>query len=110
MAGKDLLADRLKELNKNKDKVKQDKPNVVGSIVSGKDEKPDFMKMAEVLEAEKEEKVSKLDGSTKDTIYIRDDLYKAMQSLCVKQGDKRYHVNKAYEEYLTKIYREKMKD
>ena len=111
MAGKDLLADRLKEMNKNREALKQEKPNVVDSIATGKmDEKPDFMKMAEVLESKKEERKSELDGYTKDTIYIRTDLYNALQALCVRQGDKKRLVNQMYEEFLTKVYREKMKD
>lgn len=110
MADKDLLAQRLKEMNKNKEALKQDKPSVVHTIATGEEEKPDFAKMAEALEAQKEEKVSKLDNAVKDTIYIQEDLYRAMQAICVKQGDKRKHVNAAYEMYLTKIYKEMHKD
>ena len=110
MANNDLLTNRLKELNKSKEVLKQEKPNVVQNIATGadlKEEKPDFMKMAEVLEAQKGEKKSLLEGAVKDTIYIREDLFKAMNAICIKQGDKRKHVNAAYELYLSKIYNEK---
>lgn len=103
---KDLIANRLKQMNENKESLKQ-KPNVVESIATGKEEKPDFMKMAEALEAQKGERVSENSEYTKDTIYIRNDLYYAMQALCDKQGAKKKLVNQAYEEFLTKIYREK---
>ena len=107
MASKDLITERLKQMNESKETLKKDKPNVVESIATGKEEKPDFMKMAEALEAQKGEKVSLLDNAVKDTIYIRKDLYSAMQSLCQKQGDKRKHVNAAYEMYLTHIYNQR---
>lgn len=104
---KDLISERLKVLNQNNETLKNEKKqNVVEKIATGKEEKPDFMKMAETLEAKKVESVSKNQDYTKDTIYIRDDLYAAMQSLCTKAGDKKKHVNAAYEMYLTKKYKE----
>ena len=113
---KDLLANRLKEINKNKEALKQQqenkKSNVVETIASGdiNHDKPDFDKMAEVLESKKEEAKSENDGYIKDTIYIRADLHKAMQALCNKQGDKKIRVNEAYEQYLTRVYKEMHKD
>lgn len=107
MAGKDLLQDRLKEIHKSKEVLKQEKPNVIQDITSAEKEiKPDFMKMAEVLESQKGERKSELEDYTKDTIYIRNDLYAAMQALCNKQGAKKQHCNAAYELYLSKIYSE----
>ena len=102
----DLLNQRLKEIVKDKNEVEGNKPGVVNTIVTGEEEKPDFMKMAAELEAQKEERVSENLGYTKDTIYIRDDLFQAMQALCAKQGDKKKFVNQAYEEFLTKKYKE----
>ena len=110
MAGKDLLADRLKEMNKKREELKHEKPNVVDTIATGNEEKPDFIKMAEVLESKKEEKVSENSAYTKDTIYIRNDLFKAMNALCVRQGDKKRLVNQMYEEFLTKKYKELHRD
>lgn len=111
MANKNLIAERLKAMNESKDELKQDnKPNIVQNIATGKEEKPDFEKMAEVLEAQKEEKVSENSEYTKDTIYIRNDLFKAMNALCVRQGDKKRLVNQMYEEFLTKKYKELHKD
>ena len=107
---KDLISERLKQMNESKETLKQDKPNVVDSIATGKESKPDFAKMAEVLEAQKEDRKSENDGYIKDTIYIREDLYKAMQALCNKQGEKKTRVNAAYEMYLTKVYKELHKD
>lgn len=108
--GKDLISERLKAMNESKDELKQEKPSVIQTIATGETEKPDFEKMAEALEAQKGEKVSENQGYVKDTIYIREDLYKAMQALCVKQGDKKMLVNKAYEEFLTREYNRRMND
>ena len=77
------------------------------TIATGEEEKPDFMKMAEELESQKELK-SENDGYIKDTIYIREDLYRAMQAICTRQGDKKKNVNQAYEDFLTKVYKERM--
>lgn len=106
----DLLNQRLEEIKKSKEESDKNKPGVVQSIVTGEEEKPDFMKMAAELEAQKEERVSENLGYTKDTIYIRDDLFQAMQALCTKQGDKKKFVNQAYEEFLTKVYKERMEE
>lgn len=109
--GKDLISERLKAMNTDKEQLKQEKPNVMQTIATGEvEEKPDFEKMAEVLESQKIEKVSENQGYIKDTIYIREDLYKAMQALCVKQGDKKTYVNMAYENFLTQEYKRRMND
>lgn len=109
--GKDLISERLKAMNESKEELKQEKPNVMQTIATGEtEEKPDFEKMAEVLEKQKEEQKSELDGFTKDTIYIRSDLHSALQALCVKQGDKKRLVNQMYEEFLTKKYKELEKE
>ena len=109
MAGKDLLKDRLKQLNEGKEALKQERPDVVNNIAAGADaveETPDFMKMAEALEAQKGERKSELADYQKDTIYIRKDLFDALNALCVRQGDKKRLVNQMYEEFLTKKYNE----
>lgn len=110
MANKnDLLNQRLQKIQKEKEEADKSRPDVVQSIVTGEEEKPDFMKLAEVLEEEKKETKSANEGYIKDTIYIREDLYKAMQALCVQQGDKKMYVNAAYEEFLTREYKRRMK-
>ena len=107
MSNRDLIAERLKAMNEGKNALKQDKPNVVQNIATGEDEKPDFEKMAETLEAQKKERVSVNEDYVKDTIYIRSDLYAAMQALTKdKQGMKKKRVNDAYEQYLTRVYKE----
>lgn len=106
MANKDLIAERLKQLNENKDTLKHDKPNVMESIATGKGEKIDFMAMAEKLEEKNKNEYGHLNENyTKDTIYIRSDLHKAFNALCTKQGDKKRRTNEMMEEYLTREYK-----
>lgn len=109
MSNKDLLQQRLKELNENKKSTDGKKPDVVNTIVTGEEEKPDIKKIAEQLEERKkkmkEGEVGANDGYVKDTIYIRKDLWDAMQALCIEKGDKKVHVNRAYEDYIIKMSR-----
>lgn len=102
----DLLKKRLKELNENKKETKSNKPDVVNTIVTGKEEKPNFSDIASAFE---ERKIKLKDGAkngyVKDTIYIRKDLWDAMQALCIEKGDKKHHVNAAYEDYISKMHR-----
>ena len=105
---KNLIEERLKAMNESKKDLKQDKPNIVESIATGEDnrDKLDFEKLATIIEQQHGEKSLANDNYTKDTIYIRNDLFKAMQAICPKYGDKRIRVNEAFEMYLTKVYKE----
>lgn len=107
MSNRDLIAERLKAMNEGKNALKQDKPNVVQNIATGEDEKPDFEKMAAILATQKEgQQKSVNEEYQKDTLYIRRDLFNALQALCSVPGDKKHHVNAAYEMYLTKVYKD----
>lgn len=110
MAKNDLLNQRLKAIQNDKKETDKNKPGVMQTIATGEEEKPDFMKMAEELEAQKKERKSVNDTYIKDTIYIREDLFNALNALCVRQGDKKRLVNQMYEEFLTKIYKERLQD
>lgn len=105
----DLLQQRLQELNANKKETKGNKPDVVNTIVTGKEEKQNFSDIAAQLEERKrkltEGQTGANDGYVKDTIYIRKDLWEAMQALCIEKGDKKNHVNAAYEDYISKMHR-----
>lgn len=104
-----LLSERLRNVQKEKEEIaEKSRPDVVSTIVTGEeDNKPDFMKMATALKKQSEEKKSSNDGFVKDTLYIREDLFNAMQALVLQSGDlKKNHVNAAYELYLTKMFKE----
>lgn len=105
----DLLKKRLQEINESKKENESNKPDVVNTIVTGKEEKPNFSEIAAQLEERKrklkEGETGANDGYVKDTIYIRKDLWEAMQALCIEKGDKKNHVNAAYEDYISKMHR-----
>lgn len=107
---KDLLQNRLKGIQKERDKVQQNTGKVIDGLVSKEEEKPDFKKMAEELSRRKEEETSGANQDhVKDTIYVQKDLYDAFNSLCVKHGDKKRYVNEALADYVQKKYKELMK-
>lgn len=107
MSNRDLIAERLKAMNEQKELMSVEKPNVVKNIATGEDEKLDFEKLAVVLAVQKEGKQKSVNEEyQKDTLYIRRDLFNALQALCSVPGDKKNHVNAAYEMYLTKVYKD----
>ena len=104
---RDLISERLKALNESKEDLKQEnKQNVMQTIATGEEEKLDFKKFAASLDVHAEFAEVK-DAERKDTIYIREDLFQAMNALVKYTGKtKKRLVNEMYEQYLTKAYRE----
>lgn len=104
---RDLISERLKALNESKEDLKQDnKQNVMQTIATGEDEKPDFERFAASLDAQAES-VEITGTERKDTIYIREDLFRAMNAYVKYTGKTKKHiVNEMYEQYLEKAYRE----
>lgn len=105
MSKNEELKKRLEEMKKNNGQ-KSNAADMIGGIVSQEEEKTDFEKIAQELEAMKEEKKSVLTGTVKDTIYIDKPIHDAIKALCVKQGDKRRIVNEALSDYVKKRYKE----
>lgn len=70
--------------------------------------KPDFADIAEKLkerqDAEKEP--SFLEGTTKFTIYVDNDVAEAFKALCVKRGDQRRYATQAFSDFVTKKVKE----
>ena len=70
--------------------------------------KPDFADIAEKLkerqDAEKEP--SFLEGTTKFTIYVDNDVADAFKALCVKRGDQRRYATQAFSDFVTKKVKE----
>ena len=85
----------------------QDKKKVIDGIVNPEVEQMDFSKMAKELEARREEKAHSVnDGYVKDTVYIREDLYKAFNALVLKRGMKKELMNEAISDFIVKKYKE----
>ena len=66
-----------------------------------------FADIAAKLKARKEEEMAGAnDDYTKDTIYIRKDIYEAFNALCIKHGDKKKFANEAISDFIMKKYQE----
>lgn len=71
-----------------------------------KDETPDFSAIAEELrKRQEEEKHSMNENHVKMTIYVREDIAKAMESLYLKRGDHNRIVNEAMAQYVEREYK-----
>lgn len=70
--------------------------------------KPDFAAIAERLKENQgaEKKPSFLEGTTKFTIYVDNDVAEAFKALCVERGDQRRYATQAFAEFIEKKVKE----
>ena len=105
MSNQNKLQEKLKQMQENTQQP--DKKKVIQGIADPEVTEPDFAKMAEDLQARHEQKKHSVnDGYTKDTVYIRDDIYKAFNALVTKRGLKKELMNEALADFVIKKYRE----
>lgn len=98
--------DKLKDINPGNEKPEH-KREVIHQIVHQEEDRTDFEQIAkELQQRHEEEKRSLNDNHIKDTIYIREDIYKAFNALCTERGLKKQYVNEAFEDFVKKKYRE----
>lgn len=66
--------------------------------------KPDFAAIAGKLKErqEAEKKPSFLEGTTKFTIYVDNDIAEAFKAMCVNRGDQRRYATEAFEDFIIK--------
>lgn len=104
MSKNEQINKRLEAMRKQES---ENKPSaVIDGIVKQEEEKTDFSKIAQELqERHEKEAVGANENYVKDTLYIESDIYKAFNALCIKRGDKKYHVNKALAEYVQREYK-----
>lgn len=106
MAKKDF-EDRLKNLQKDKEALRNNPGKVIGGIINQEQEAPDFAKIAEELQQIHEEEAHSLnDKHMKMTIYVRTDVAKAFNSLCIKRGDQKKYINQALSDFVARRYKE----
>lgn len=69
---------------------------------------PNFANIAEKLKERQdaEREPSFLDGTTKFTIYVDNDVAEAFKALCVKRGDQRRYATQAFSDFVTKKVKE----
>ena len=105
---------RLQKIGENKEAVQAaqnaSQRAVIANLTGAEEQAElDYTQIAKEL-AERQKAVTEQkglnDGYTKDTIYIRDDLYAAFNALCVERGDKKRYANEAIEDFIKKKYAE----
>lgn len=108
MSNKETMKERMERLKREKEQMQPgDKSAVISQLAHEQDATADFEKITEEFKKFQENKQPGAnEGYTKDTIYIKDSLYKAFNALCVNRGDKKMHVNAAIEDYVLKKYKE----
>lgn len=69
---------------------------------------PDFAAIADKLKAnlDAEKEPSFLEGTTKFTIYVDNDVAEAFKALCVKRGDQRRFATQAFADFVNKKVKE----
>lgn len=69
---------------------------------------PDFAAIADKLKAnlDTEKEPSFLEGTTKFTIYVDNDVAEAFKALCVKRGDQRRYATQAFADFISKKIKE----
>jgi hypothetical protein len=69
---------------------------------------PDFAAIADKLKAnlDAEKEPSFLEGTTKFTIYVDNDVAEAFKSLCIKRGDQRRYATQAFSDFVIKKMKE----
>lgn len=109
MSNQNKLQERLNSLKNDSKTIKEAgkaKAEVIEGIINPEPES-DLKKIAEELQkANEKNKVSVNDNTVKDTIYIQEDIYRAIEALCVKRGDKKRHINAALADYVRKKHKE----
>lgn len=106
MSKNNRIDERLKTFQKQ-ETAPTDKKDVLRGILHQEEEKVDLAQIAKELQERHENEAHSLnDNYIKDTIYIRDDIYRAFNALCVKRGDKKTFANQAFEEFILKKYAE----
>ena len=109
MADKNLLSERLSNLDNQKEEIKS--KSVVNNIITGQEEK-DIKAIAQELKERKDKEPDSINDPNlyvKDTIYIEKDVYEAFNALCLKRGDKKQFTNEALRDYVKKKYKELQK-
>ena len=82
--------------------------NLVEQLTHEDAGEPDFAAIAEKLKEnqEAEREPSFLEGTTKFTIYVDNDVAEAFKALCIKRGDQRRYATQAFSDFVIKKMKE----
>lgn len=112
MSNKNRVADKLAKMRRDTGEAGADEPmnngDLVEQLAHEESGKPDFAAIAERLKENQgaEKKPSFLEGTTKFTIYVDNDVAEAFKALCVERGDQRRYATQAFAEFIEKKVKE----
>ena len=104
---KETVQERLERMKREKEEAAarsgSDGPNLVSQLTHEASGEPNFAEIAEKLEQRKEQQPKGQNaGYVKDTIYIREDIFRSFNALCTERGDKKKFVNQALADFVQK--------
>lgn len=109
---KNRVADKLAQMQKETGAVGAVNPihnvDLVEQLAHEESDQPDFAAIAEKLQnrLDAEKEPSFLEGTTKFTIYVDNDVAEAFKALCVKRGDQRRYATQAFSDFVIKKMKE----
>lgn len=106
-------SDRIEEMRRAKEEAAANGDTIADSglveqLAHEEPGKPDFAAIAEKLKERQgsEKKPSFLEGTTKFTIYVDNDVAEAFKAFCVNRGDQRKYATQAFEDFIIKMTKE----
>lgn len=110
---KDAL-DRIEQMRRAKEEAAAqggtiEGSNLVEQLAHEDTGAPDFAAIAKKLNESKEaeKKPSFIEGTTKFTIYVDNDVAEAFKALCVDRGDQRRYATEAFSDFIIKKAKER---
>lgn len=105
---KNRVAQKLAQMKKDTGESRAADPihhaDLVEQLAHEESGKPDFAAIAEKLKENQgaEKKPSFLEGTTKFTIYVDNDVAEAFKALCPNRGDQRRYATEAFSDFIIK--------
>lgn len=105
---KKRVAEKLARMQRDTGEARPADPihntDLVDQLAHEESGKPDFAAIAEKLKENQgtEKKPSFLEGTTKFTIYVDNDVADAFKAMCVNRGDQRRYATEAFEDFIIK--------
>lgn len=109
---KKRVADKLARMRRDTDEVgaadQSAHADLVEQLAHEESGAPDFAAIAQKLRENQgaEKKPTFLEGTTKFTIYVDNDVAEAFKALCVERGDQRRYATQAFAEFIEKKVKE----
>ena len=107
---KETVSERLARLQREKEEAKDasvESTDLVSQLTHENDGATDFAKIAQRLQERKAmETKGENENFVKMTIYIREDIAKSFDALCIQRGDQKRYANQALAEFVERKVRE----